>query len=681
MLRRQSQKPGADHASPLLSPALGRAHEHGVAGEHSSAVVNAQASSSSFSPRTLHTSQFEPSTVPEHDEDAAAARKQSVHWAPSSHRRRSTATHNQPIHHDSRTNQALRRRSSIVDPMLGHSRKRARGCTLLVVLCVASVGLLWVVVKHVVEPSSSSKPSQKCPHPMHRRHKTALRHCPTFNDNPVSVPSSSRLFVIEMRADHSRCNSFELSFSRRDKGVCRRAMDVKTSRNKALDQHIKNTVGPDTILLQIDGAERLAVDTPTNYDSDACTYTFQVHLNNPGLFWVNMTLTHQDFDGTREVDASPQSRPQPRLLMTPLVKEPVAFDICSSICQPFVPSLVNDNDALVQAQAVIPVKPSLAKSPQLKPCTAQSQFTGSYVPSNLISILYPRLPVPFSVKGRASSTRSTTGFYTFVPDFCAWSHSGLRFSDRRDKCVDAKKRDQGGKGHRALVLGDSHGRTVFDVALQRLKGERAVVTKSPKGSKHETVGDVYMEYVWDPYLKTKPSCDRFADFDSITFSFGTHHLRQDCAHTTTYLAHLFSILHEWPNVLKSCPQAKNKLPRLIIMTIPPMHPQLHNHDCRTNPRISLWNKLLKQLVHPASFSAQAQPFQQLSVDALLFNSTATTTTTSGRGASEDWFVVDFESLSKPVSIDTDLIDGVHYLMTDAIEVVVDDWIGRSGLCP
>ncbi|KAK4049263.1 hypothetical protein OIV83_004199 [Microbotryomycetes sp. JL201] len=283
MFRRQSQRPGAEYASPAASPVLGRVLEHGT-GESVHARA-AQASSSSFSPRTLHASQFEPSTILDADQGGRKDLKRpSVHW-------------------------------------------------------------------NVTQSAQTNA---------HRRRSTA----------GVGISHDGR----------------SLGF--------------------------------------IDGAERLAIDTPTTYDEEACSYTFDVKLNNPGLFWVNMTLVHEDFDGVREIDATPQSRPQPRLVMTPLVQEPVAFDICSSDCRPFVPALSNsDAQAVVPAQK--PVGSSSFKS-QTTPCTARSTFTGSYVPSNPISVLYPPLPIPFSVNGRASSTRSTAGFYKFVPDTCTWLHSGSK---------------------------------------------------------------------------------------------------------------------------------------------------------------------------------------------------------------------------------------------------------------
>ncbi|KAK4047434.1 hypothetical protein OIO90_006179 [Microbotryomycetes sp. JL221] len=460
-------------------------------------------------------------------------------------------------------------------------------------------------------------------------------------------------------------------------------MDQRVSRNKALDHHVKTRVGPDTILLQIDGAQRLAIDNPTLFDQEACTYTFDIQLTNPGMFWVNMTLVNQDFQGIKDVDAVPKSRPQPAMTLTPIVHEPVAFDICATHCSSHVPR----RDSPLAQVDLHSGKASHHEPPFPPTCRISTPYTGSYVLNNLLNVLYPKQALALSEPGRASHTRATNGFYTFIPNSCIWPHSHLRDTNQDNqelilsKCIDKKKRTDR-KGWKSLTIGDSHARTVHDVAIARLKGDRGTVMTSPKGSKKETIRDVYMEYVWDPYLETKPTCERFGGFDAITLSFGTHHLRQDCSHTTTYLSHLINVIHEWSTVLESC---RTSHPRFIIMTIPPMHPQLHNHDCRTDPRISLWNRLLKQVIkHPQHRKlSDVEPLDLLLNDISMNNQTIARAKQIMSVARDQpsWKVVDFNTLSKPIAIDTDLIDGVHFLKTDAIDVVTDDWLGRTGLCP
>ena len=46
-----------------------------------------------------------------------------------------------------------------------------------------------------------------------------------------------------------------------------------------------------------------------------------------------------------------------------------------------------------------------------------------------------------------------------------------------------------------------------------------------------------------------------------------------------------------------------------------------------------------------------------------------------------WSVVDQFSLTMPHVFESLLIDSAHYLMTDAIDPIVDEVIGKAGLCP
>ncbi|ORY88432.1 hypothetical protein BCR35DRAFT_329976 [Leucosporidium creatinivorum] len=73
---------------------------------------------------------------------------------------------------------------------------------------------------------------------------------------------------------------------------------------------------------------------------------------------------------------------------------------------------------------------------------------------------------------------------------------------------------------------------------------------------------------------------------------------------------------------------------------------LHNRDCRTGTRISWWNEEGRKIARQ-----------------------------------EGWQVVDYERYTRAVSGDTEAVgDGVHYLKTDAMDPIVDDWIGRLGVC-
>lgn len=93
------------------------------------------------------------------------------------------------------------------------------------------------------------------------------------------------------------CNQFRVRIERTDRTVCHRARDQKVSEDQLLQEHITRSLGPDTFQLRIDGAERLAVDTPSHFDSETCTYEFDVRLSTPGTVWLNPVRLFKDYDG------------------------------------------------------------------------------------------------------------------------------------------------------------------------------------------------------------------------------------------------------------------------------------------------------------------------------------------------------------------------------------------------
>lgn len=88
------------------------------------------------------------------------------------------------------------------------------------------------------------------------------------------------------------CNAFSLSFVPRDPSECFKSL-ANTQPNVQADLNQRTrSKGPDTIYVQIDGAERRRTEIPSHFDDSTCTYKFDVRLHNAGPIWLNLTYLY-----------------------------------------------------------------------------------------------------------------------------------------------------------------------------------------------------------------------------------------------------------------------------------------------------------------------------------------------------------------------------------------------------
>lgn len=371
----------------------------------------------------------------------------------------------------------------------------------------------------LIQPlSTPPPPTYVCPSPLRPRPPSLL---PQHLSPPIPLPSHPDfpLFQLTLSYDTTVCNAFHLDVARRDQGACRRAMATRAAFDPALDAEIKQTMSPDTIHVQLDGAERLAVDRPTSFDPVACSTRFSFRLANPGPVFLNASLLYSDFDALKDVHAAEHSRPKPRLLMTPLVPHPLQLSVCKPSCAPHQPFSPHIPPSSTYPQLYTPF---------LSPCNSSASQQGAFVPASSFDLVYPSSSIQVPI----SNSRPTTGLYTYVSQGCAWAHDGLRFRDH-SSCTRAPSRH--------LLVGDSHARSLFDVVANRLDGSDEVTLVSAKGSKkRRQIGELGMvsracersfplaiiadclprakEFHWDPHLTTNFTCATLRDTSSITIS-------------------------------------------------------------------------------------------------------------------------------------------------------------------
>ncbi|GAA5981531.1 hypothetical protein JCM11641_004088 [Rhodosporidiobolus odoratus] len=501
-------------------------------------------------------------------------------------------------------------------------------------------------------------PPYHCPDPRIPRPTAAISS--RYFSAPLTLPSASLNFSLSLSYSTNICNAFDLVVSRTSSEHCQ---NMESSINPAddnpqLEKWIRGNLGPDSFLVQVEGAERIAFETASQYLGD-CNYLYQVRANNAGRMWLNVTQTYEDYNAFLEGDFAEQSRPQPPLLMRPITPSPLELDLCSSQCTPFVPLRLGPPSsipAMIRPSSSVSSLSHLfsafftSSSPRTTEETSvalpschdvDDPVDGSYIPSNPLDLIHPRYPVPLDHR----YTRPVAGLSTFIPSGCQYTHAGQRFRDHT-ACITKK--------HNAFLMGDSHARGLLDIVAHRLEGNDSVVEGSPKAlSRKAHVGNLFMiaytlsRFFRDPFLTAEPACDYISKFDSIAISTGTHQICWNCPRTSTLLRSLTKTLTTWPRLIRSCHalRSSHKNPTLIFLTMPSFHPQLHNHDCRTGPRLEYTNERIKEVAEE-----------------------------------NGWEVVEVGKRVRPVAVDQIVGDGVHYLRLDAAEPIADAYIDLIGIC-
>ncbi|GAA5936516.1 uncharacterized protein JCM15063_001908 [Sporobolomyces koalae] len=500
---------------------------------------------------------------------------------------------------------------------------------LLVVLLHESVAKLRQQINAILRASSS--PSYSCPSPLLGRTNATISDLDMAAFTPfTTIETNHSAFSIALSYSTTRCNSFKVRIARRNPVVCLRNMDrpFELNEDDATAAWIKS-LGPDTFQLRVDGAERFVVDEPSRYDPERCEYFFDFPLVNAGTVWLNGIHFYENYDA---YDSTPHHTIDRRLV--PLFATPLQLSLCpSSSCSPYVPPLLASPPSAFLAPHERLHHPRLESLPI---CAGRAPIKGSYVPSALPSFLYPPFQLP------QTPTRPSAGLFQFVPNGCRFSHDGLRF--RPGHHASCLERD-----NRVLFIGDSHTRGLYDVILKRLNGsDEMALTSFKVANKRASIGNLHLEFLWDPFLEASFDCSYMSQFTHVVVSSGSHQACYRCPPTTAYVDHMSSIFHSWPTLHSQCEGTSHShRPNFVFVTNPAWYPQrIEKFDCRTSQRLTRWNELTTQAA-----------------------------------LEHGWGVVDAQSYSRAIAIDTRMIDGVHYIKTDAIDPMVDELIMKLDICP
>ncbi|GAA5837584.1 hypothetical protein JCM11251_002018 [Rhodosporidiobolus azoricus] len=571
---------------------------------------------------------------------------------------------------------------------------RPRSFLRTILACITAVVIVVVaLVQYAPDTHSHLRPTGSrsgsatsliCPSPSTGRPEKTFSTLSAFSPF-TRLDSSQSSFILSLSYSTKHCNAFRLRVTRKERSYCQSTLP-ELNEDESTSRFVEG-LGPDTFQLQVDGAERLVVEQPALYDAEECAYEYHVALTNSGAVWLQVTHLYEHYNAY----ISTPEHEVPRLI-TPLLETPLQLSLCDSSCSAYVPPLLSKRASLFRAETTD--SPSLAPASSLPACTGPKPISGSYIPSALPSLLYPPHQLPMT------PSRPSAGYHTFVPSGCSFQHDGLRFRDHAS-CL-RKKRS-------TLFLGDSHARGVYDVMAHRLRGnDEMALTSFKVANKAEDIEKLHLvscspsnpddlthtyavlffapprdlqEFLWDPYLKSTPSCNYLSSFDSIVISAGSHSACYNCPPTAKYLAEMQKVFTEWPALINECRDAESTRAlikreegtsgrarreeedrkrveddeyvaflarpfRFIFVTSPAWYPQaIEKYDCRTAQRLGRWNSLASSAALEAG-----------------------------------WSVVDAEALTKPMQQDTRIMDGVHYIKTDAIDPMVDEVVEKLGIC-
>ncbi|KAJ7583977.1 hypothetical protein C8J56DRAFT_196072 [Mycena floridula] len=460
------------------------------------------------------------------------------------------------------------------------------------------------------------------------------RTCPSVHDigRPLldhsdqkctSLPSRLDQFEAQICIAPRTCNQFTLRIRRVDQAECLAAESLADpSFLPDLSHWMRTQRGPDSFYVRTDGAERYATVYGTYEGS--CSYTYDLRLKNPGEILLQTWWTQGRYEGFSETNTSwPEMHLQP-------VFDPIFLKTCSPEC--------SANSAVVKPFNRRVTTIPETQSATLPACNSSDSVPGSFIPLHHLDRFYPQHqnPEPVGVP--------VVGRYGFVPESCEWKHAGLRFGDH-SACTKKKRK--------IFLVGDSHGRVIFDSMAHRLSGHSDLLMESEKvGDKFATVGNLDIQFLWDPrghefVHNHDEACRKLGNADVVVTSLGSHWANSNM---TDYLKEIPMIM----KALMKCPfiPTADAPKRSYIFVTLPAGPQRQDEwargfkDHRTNVRSAYQTEVGIRMAHELP----------------------------------GWSTVDQFALTIPFSMESLYVDMAHYLVNDALDPILDEVIGKSGVC-
>ena len=160
---------------------------------------------------------------------------------------------------------------------------------------------LLVLLLH--QSSSSTSASARLSHKLYD--SFSKPHCPTpwlpVDTPPLAqqsihcedVPSNSTDFRTQLCSNRNVCNQGYVQVDLIDKEECELLESTlnPAPKNKEENLYIKRNLGPHTLAVLFDGAERYGMEEPVGY-AGGCSYRYPYHLHNGGGFALKVILVY-----------------------------------------------------------------------------------------------------------------------------------------------------------------------------------------------------------------------------------------------------------------------------------------------------------------------------------------------------------------------------------------------------
>ncbi|KAL1746919.1 hypothetical protein HDZ31DRAFT_33166 [Schizophyllum fasciatum] len=499
----------------------------------------------------------------------------------------------------------------------------------------------------------TSPPPALCPSP-HVLERDAIEH---ERQLCHSLPAILEEFQAELCYEPALPSAFTFRIRRGDSSTCEIAeASTDPSEEPSLSDWIRQNRGPDSFILTTDGAER--IDTQWSTYEGNCSYRFDVQLHNAGDVYIRSWLAYERYEGFSEANAT-GSLPWPELKLRPLLAHAVYLP-AHSLCRSYIPSPLNASHHL----ALPGTTNVLDDDSALPACEGQDPVRGSYIPHHPLDLLDSPIQWP-APGGRRIGER-----YRFVPAGCKWKHSGMRFSNVT-ACTEKRRH--------IYSIGDSHGRQLQDGLIHRLSAMPGVALESGKADfKNGTVGNVDFFFRWAPFGHLFASADllesevcaymRKYEVDVLIVSVGYH----------LAVGHPTAVFLERTRVIMDA------VDRCFEPTLAERDPNRHdmphahahqNFNPYAGPRVRIM--LTPAAPGPLTSDRVRRDNRHTTHNRLRYWADAMVPLARWRG----WSVIDQFALTAPLAWETLVSDGIHFLMTDAHEALVDEALGKMGICP
>lgn len=155
---------------------------------------------------------------------------------------------------------------------------------------------------------SAPTPAPRTARQSHFDSGSDAKQCPSLLDAPLiddaalladpratcaKLPSSDPDWSFNICQSSTECMAGYIVAKRKDDELCQEGESVVPSLDKATSTFIKNTFGPDSLTITIDGPQRIVLNQPHEYKPGTCRYVYPFQLQSFGVFTIAANLEYE----------------------------------------------------------------------------------------------------------------------------------------------------------------------------------------------------------------------------------------------------------------------------------------------------------------------------------------------------------------------------------------------------